>query len=87
MGFYMLPESELILSEATEDWDTVQRVNLRGTFLCYKYGAKEIIASEVNPMRRRVLDRGFGGVSIRGETGGPVRDSRRQYRWNPAMSP
>ncbi|KAE9401233.1 putative short chain oxidoreductase [Gymnopus androsaceus JB14] len=34
-----------IMEMSLDEWDEVQRVNLRGAFLCYKYGAKEIVAT------------------------------------------
>ncbi|KAF9238224.1 hypothetical protein BU15DRAFT_88460 [Melanogaster broomeanus] len=33
-----------LLETSTSDWDAVLRVNCRGTFLCYKYAAKQMIA-------------------------------------------
>jgi len=33
-----------ILETSTSDWDSVLAVNGRGTFLCYKYAAKQMIA-------------------------------------------
>ncbi|THU84964.1 acetoin reductase family protein [Dendrothele bispora CBS 962.96] len=36
--------SKPILEITMEDWDRVQTVNSRGTFLCYKHAAKQMIA-------------------------------------------
>ncbi|THU84963.1 short chain oxidoreductase [Dendrothele bispora CBS 962.96] len=33
-----------ILETSVEDWDRIQSVNCRGTFLCYKHAAKQMIA-------------------------------------------
>lgn len=39
-----IKKQRALCSQASEEWDEVQQTNLRGAFLCYKYGAKEIIA-------------------------------------------
>jgi NAD(P)-dependent dehydrogenase (short-subunit alcohol dehydrogenase family) len=33
-----------VLAASVEEWDTVFATNARGTFLCYKYAAKRMIA-------------------------------------------
>ncbi|KAE9397625.1 NAD(P)-binding protein [Gymnopus androsaceus JB14] len=52
-----------IIEMSIEEWDKVQQINLRGPFLCYKYGAKEIIAS--GRPRGRII----GASSVAGKRG------------------
>ena len=46
----------------TEDWDTTLAVNGRGTFLCYKYAAQEM-------MSRGTKGRIIGASSVAGKRG------------------
>ncbi|KAE9401209.1 NAD-binding protein, partial [Gymnopus androsaceus JB14] len=53
-----------LVSISGNEWDDLFRVNVRGVFLCYKYGAREIIAGGRG-------GRIIGASSLAGKQGGP----------------
>ena len=36
-------KSPALMAETVDDWDNIFSVNTRGTFLCYKYAARQMI--------------------------------------------
>ncbi|KAJ7220725.1 hypothetical protein GGX14DRAFT_675821, partial [Mycena pura] len=54
----------LLVDTTTEDWDAVMAVNARGTFLCYKYAAIQMI-------KQGSGGRIIGASSVCGKTGTP----------------
>ncbi|KIJ58227.1 hypothetical protein HYDPIDRAFT_34377 [Hydnomerulius pinastri MD-312] len=57
-----------LLQTTTEDWDTVLAVNARGTFLCYKYAAQQMIAQKT---KGRII----GASSVAGKQGQAILDA------------
>jgi NAD(P)-dependent dehydrogenase (short-subunit alcohol dehydrogenase family) len=41
---YQLVLFDIYLTDKVEDWDRIFAVNARGTFLCYKHAARQMVA-------------------------------------------
>ncbi|KAF8920276.1 hypothetical protein CPB85DRAFT_1429083 [Mucidula mucida] len=63
-----------ILSTTTDDWDRMARINGRGTFLCYKYAAEQMI-------KQGRGGRIIGASSIAGKQGMPFLAAYSSSKW------